>query len=62
MSLAAYRRALVAVDLGALSCRVSLLRGNRNEPRSWCFIVSRTHRFRRRKGGVGMSRQYSTGL
>jgi rhamnulokinase len=32
MSLAANRRALVAVDLGAQSCRVSLLRCNRCEP------------------------------
>ncbi len=32
MALAANRKALVAVDLGAQSCRVSLLRWNRNEP------------------------------
>jgi rhamnulokinase len=32
MTFAANRKALVAVDLGAQSCRVSLLRWNRNEP------------------------------
>src|SRR6266403_4263751 len=32
MALAANRKALVAVDLGAQGCRVSLLRWNRNEP------------------------------
>src|SRR5256885_16290590 len=32
MDSALYRKALVAVDLGAQSCRVSLLRWNRNEP------------------------------
>jgi len=32
MELATTRKALVAIDLGAQSCRVSLLRWNRNEP------------------------------
>jgi rhamnulokinase len=32
MELAGKRKALVAIDLGAQSCRVSLLRWNRNEP------------------------------
>ncbi len=40
MELAANRKALVAIDLGAQSCRVSLLSWNRNEPK-----IELIHRF-----------------
>jgi rhamnulokinase len=40
MELAANQKALVAIDLGAQSCRVSLLRWNRNEPE-----IEVVHRF-----------------
>jgi rhamnulokinase len=40
MELASNRQALVAIDLGAQSCRVSLLRWNRNEPE-----IEVVHRF-----------------
>ncbi len=40
MTLAANRKALVAIDLGAQSCRVSLLRWNRNKPE-----IEVAHRF-----------------
>jgi rhamnulokinase len=40
MEVVANRKALVAVDLGAQSCRVSLLRWNRNEPE-----IELVHRF-----------------
>ena len=40
MASAANRKALVAIDLGAQSCRVSLLRWNRNEPE-----IEVVHRF-----------------